>query len=153
MGSDADKTLSPGEILDLQRIAGIMVPASDEFDVPGADDPLIVADITRSLGRDADDVRDALAELSMLAGGAFAELDPARAETVAEIFLARTDRAIAAFGRVILQSYYRDDRVLRALQLEPRAPFPLGHTLEQGDWSLLDVVRDRPQLWRDDRGA
>ncbi len=50
-------------------------------------------------------------------------------------------------------AYYRDDRVLLALGLEARAPFPKGYTLEQGDWSLLDAVRHRPPLWRDDRPA
>ena len=54
-------------------------------------------------------------------------------------------------GRVILGAYYRDDRVLLALRQEARAPFPQGYTLEQGDWSLLDAVRHRPPLWRDDR--
>ena len=56
-----------------------------------------------------------------------------------------------ALGRVILGAYYRDDRVLLALRQEARAPFPKGYTLEQGDWSLLDAVRNRPPLWRDDR--
>jgi hypothetical protein len=50
---------------------------------------------------------------------------------------------------VILQCYYRDDRVMRSLELEPRPPFPKGHTLEQGDWSLLDAVRGRAKMWRD----
>ena len=37
----------------------------------------------------------------------------------------------------------------RSLGLEPRAPFPKGHVLEQGDWSLLEAVRGRPRMWRD----
>jgi hypothetical protein len=131
----------------------MMIPASTEFDVPGADDPLIFADITSSLGRDTADVRDALAELGALAGGAFADLDDKRARATAMTFLTHTDRAVTTLGRVILHCYYRDDRVLLALGHEPRAPFPKGHILEQGDWSLLDAVRHRPALWRDDRKA
>ncbi len=45
--------------------------------------------------------------------------------------------------------YYRDDRVMRSLDMELRPPFPGGFTVEQGDWSLLDPVRSRPKLWRD----
>jgi len=56
-----------------------------------------------------------------------------------------------ALGRLILGAYYRDDRVLIALKQDARAPFPKGYSLEQGDWSLLDAVRRRPPLWRDDR--
>ena len=52
---------------------------------------------------------------------------------------------------MILGAYYRDDRVLQSLGLEARAPFPQGYVLQQGDWSLLDAVRKRPLLWRDDR--
>jgi hypothetical protein len=52
-----------------------------------------------------------------------------------------------------LQCYYRDDRVMRALGLEPRAPFPRGHGLEQGEWALLDAVRNRPPMWRDVTGS
>jgi hypothetical protein len=49
---------------------------------------------------------------------------------------------------VVLQCYYRDDRVLRSLGLELRAPFPIGYTLEEGDWSLLDPVKARPPTLR-----
>jgi hypothetical protein len=52
---------------------------------------------------------------------------------------------------VIVGAYYRADRVLLALGHEARAPFPKGYVLEQGDWSLLDVVRGRKPFWRDDR--
>jgi hypothetical protein len=141
--------LSPAESRDLQCIAGMMIPASTEFDVPGADDPTIFADIVASLGRDLGVVREALGELSALVGGAFADRDAARREAAVATFRARGDATVAILSRVILQCYYRDDRVVRSLGLEPRAPFPKGHTLEQGDWSLLDPVRARPKMWRD----
>ena len=64
----------------------------------------------------------------------------------------RAERA-GALGRAVLGAYYRNDRVLLALGHEARAPFPKGYTLEQGDWSLLDAVRQRPAFWRDDRIA
>ena len=55
--------LSAAETEALRRVAGIMIPASEAFGVPGADDALIFADIVRSLGRDTADVRTALAGL------------------------------------------------------------------------------------------
>ena len=48
----------------------------------------------------------------------------------------------------IVQCYYQDDRVLEALDIEPRPPFPEGHDVEQGDWSLLDPVRARDKFYR-----
>jgi len=142
------QALSAAERRDLRRLAGLMIPPDEQFGVPGADDAVIFADIIGSIGRDFPEVRAALAELAALAGGAFADLDAARAESVAEQFNARGGAAVT-LGRVILQCYYRDDRVLLSLGMEPRPPFPKGHVVEQGDWSLLDAVRDRPKLWRD----
>lgn len=147
----SEAALSSSEVQDLRRIAGMMIPASTEYGAPGADDALIFADILRSLGRDLADVREALGALGQLAAGSFAGLDDTSAELVLRRFLASGSAAAAVLGRVILQCYYRDDRVLHSLGLEPRAPFPKGHTLEQGDWSLLDAVRGRAKLWRDDR--
>jgi hypothetical protein len=140
-------TLTPAESRDLRCIAGMMIPASTEFDVPGADDATIFADIVKSLGRDFSVVRAALHELAD--GGAFADMDAARRDRTIEAFRARGGTNAATLSRVILQCYYRDDRVVLSLGLEPRAPFPKGHTLEQGDWSLLDPVRTRPKMWRD----
>ena len=142
-------TLTPAEARDLRCVAGMMIPASNEFDAPGADDPTIFADIVKSLGRDLPEVRKALASLSQLAGTTFVDLDSTQREAVAESFRARGGPEVATLSRVILQCYYRDDRVVRSLGLEPRPPFPKGHTLEQGDWSLLDPVRTRPKMWRD----
>ena len=141
--------LTPAESRDLRCIAGMMIPASAEFDVPGADDPTIFADIVGTMGRDTAHVREALGVLAALAGGAIAALDAARRDAAVMAYRERGGTAAATLSRVILQCYYRDDRVVRALGLEPRAPFPKGHTLEQGDWSLLDPVRKRPKMWRD----
>jgi hypothetical protein len=141
--------LMPAELRDLRRLAGFMVPASAEYGVPGADDEAILADILRSLGRDRSDVGNALAMLGEIAGGDFAGLDDAKAEAAAMALLGHQSPVVTALGRAVLQCYYRDDRVIRALGIEPRAPFPKGRVLEQGDWSLLDAVRGRPRMWRD----
>jgi hypothetical protein len=144
----ADGPLTPRQSDDLRAIAGAIIPASMEFDVPGADDPAIQADIVATLGRDAGLVGEALDELARLAGAPLASLDPTRRESVGMELRAKGGAAVATLTRVILQCYYRDDRVVRSLGLEPRPPFPKGHVLEEGDWSLLDPVRARPPFWR-----
>ena len=128
---------------DLRIVAAMIVPASDEYKVPGADDPAIQADMLATLGRDTALVRQALDHLARLAGKPLADLDAGRRELVAQEFRAQGGPAAATLVRVVLQCYYRDDRVLRSLGLELRAPFPKGYTLEQGDWSLLDPVKAR----------
>lgn len=136
-------SLTPRQRDELRTIAGMIVPASDEHKVPGADDPAIQADILATLGRDTKLVTAALDHLARLAGQPLAELDAARRDAVAQEFRKDGGAAAATLVRVVLQCYYRDDRVLRSLGLELRAPFPKGYVLLDGDWSLLDPVKAR----------
>jgi hypothetical protein len=144
----ADNALTPAQRDDLRVVAQMIVPASAEYDVPGADDAAIQADIVATLGRDTDMVCQALDHLARLAGRALAQLDAASRDAVAREFRASGGAAAATLVRVVLQCYYRDDRVLRSLNLELRPPFPKGYALEQGDWSLLEPVKARPTMWR-----
>jgi hypothetical protein len=145
----AENAISSTQQGDLRTVAAMIIPASDEYKVPGADDAAIQADMLATLGRDTALVRQALDHLARLAGKPLAELDPARRDTVAREFRASGGSAAATLVRVVLQCYYRDDRVLRSLGLELRAPFPKGYALEQGDWSLLDPVKAKePSLRR-----
>lgn len=143
-----EDTLTPRQRDDLRLIAGLIIPASAEFDVPSADDPAIQEDMLATLGGDTAPVRQALDELAHLSGAPLSDLDPARREAAAMALRERGGLAVATLTRVVLQCYYRDDRVVRSLGLEARPPHPLGHTLEDGDWSLLDPVRARPPFWR-----
>jgi hypothetical protein len=144
----SDSILTSAQRSDLRVIAAMIVPDSVEYDVPGADDGAIQADIIATLGRDADMVRAALDHLARLAGMPLSDLDETRREAVAQEFRATGGEPAATLTRVVLQCYYRDDRVVRSLGLEPRPPFPKGYPLEQGDWSLLDQVKARPTMWR-----
>jgi hypothetical protein len=127
----------------------MMIPASAEYDIPSAGDDAIFSDILRSLGRDAEHVMAVLRALDGHAGGPFADLDPRRQDALAAQLRATGGEALTYLTRIILQCYYRDDRVMRSLGMEPRPPFPKGFEVEQGDWSLLDPVRARPKLYRD----
>ena len=140
--------LSAGETRDLRAFAATMIPASSTYAVPGADDETIFADMLKSLDRDRDDIAAALTRLATLAGSPFADLTPSRRMEVATAFRAEGGPLLTAITRVILLCYYRDDRVMRALGQEPRSPFPKGHVVEQGDWSLLDPVKKRKPFWR-----
>ena len=139
----ADNQLTRNQRDDLRAIAAMIVPASDEYKVPGADDAAIQADMLATLGRDTKLVAAALDHLARLAGQPLAELGVAKRDAVAQEFRRSGGAAAATLTRVVLQCYYRDDRVLHSLGLELRAPFPKGHVLPDGDWSLLDPVKAR----------
>src|SRR5689334_4689880 len=93
---------------DLRVIAAMMIPASAEYDVPGADDAAIQAEILATLGRDAKPVAKALDHLARLAGQPLADLDAARRDAVVKEFRA-SGVAASVLVRVVMQCYYRDD--------------------------------------------
>ena len=70
MGNDAKTKFSAAELRELGDIAGTMIPADAALGVPGADDPAILDDIVRSVGRDLPRVREAMAAIAAKAGGA-----------------------------------------------------------------------------------
>ena len=96
MSNNPATTLTPAEISDLRCVAAMMIPSSTVYDVPGADDDTIFADILASLGRDLDDVRRALVLLHGIAGLPSAQRDAAAAE-----LRATGGPLVAAISRVI----------------------------------------------------
>ncbi len=82
----AENALTPAQRDDLRVVSAMMIPASAEYDVPGADDDIIQADILATLGRDSKRVGEALDHLARLAGTPLAQLDQARRDAVAKEF-------------------------------------------------------------------
>ncbi len=133
----------------LRRLVGIMIPADVVLGVPGADDDLIFADIVRSSTISAKDIEAALRRLDEFSHGGFADLPAEQQQRIAEQFLNEQSTDLAPLFALVLQCYYRDDRVMCSVGMEVRPPFPKGFEVEQGDWSLLDPVRARPKIYRD----
>lgn len=145
-----DNPFSSAE-LDLMRgLAGLMIPASDEYGVPGANDDAIFDVIVTRAKESADGVKAGLHEVEALSRGRhgqdFLALDNETALTLAEDL--RDKYQLHLLMSITAQCYYQDDRVLVALAIEPRPPFPQGHEVTQGDWSLLDPVRARKKFYR-----
>ena len=49
----------------------------------------------------------------------------------------------------VIQCYYQNDRVLEAIGLPIRPPFPLGYFVEEGDITLLESVYERGKIYRE----
>mgnify|MGYP007039440131 CR=1 FL=1 len=132
--------LSPKDLERLQRLAGAMIPADEGRGAPGADDPAIFREIASGLQAGAPLLTGLLADLAAAA--------PAEIEAQAGRLRQDHGAAFAVVIAAVAQAYYRDDRVMRALGMEARPPFPKGHETIEGDWGLLDAVRRRPSIWR-----
>jgi hypothetical protein len=142
------QALSSDECRSLRCLVGIVIPASAEYDVPGADDEAIFADILSSVGEDLHLVRQALRDLDGLSGGPFADVPVAGQRALAQRLRDEHPASAKLLAEITVKSYYRDDRVMRSLGMEPRPPFPQGFELEPGDWSLLAPVRARGRIYR-----
>lgn len=121
----------------LSRLAALIIPASAVHDVPGADDPAILSDLLATAAPHVDALRVALAAFDADApdpGGAFRATWPEVADLLQTL---------------VVQCYYRDPRVMRALGMDARAPFPQGYHMDGNDFSLLEPVRARGAIFRD----
>lgn len=147
-----DLPLSAQQRHTLQILVGLMIPASREYDLPGADDAAIFADILATAkGRSQEVVHglQALDVLSMTRHGS--QLGELERDQIAEVVNEFRDSQASGIGLLVtiaVQCYYRDDRVVLALGMEARPPYPEGFEVEEGDWSLLDPVRQRPKFYR-----
>ncbi len=117
----------------LARLVACIIPASTEDSLPGADDPAIFAEIVQQA--------DALFGALVPALKSFAvagEGEPGAAAV-------RRDhpRTAQALQVVVAQCYYRDPRVMRAIGMEARPPFPAGFEMEPNDFTQLEPVRRR----------
>lgn len=133
----------------LASLVARIIPASPEYGLPGADDPLILADILTSVGRDFDTIATALDLIGEQAPEGLAALDDAERNRVISAF--RQDRPGLAevMSAHVARCYYRNPRVMEAIGIEPRPPFPEGYRVSTGDWSLLEPVRARGKIFRD----
>jgi hypothetical protein len=142
--------LTPAQRRTLRAAAALVIPASAEFGgVPGADDPLICADIEQTLGPDRPAVQLALEKLDAAASGPLADQAVEQREAAGRWLREHEPTLATTFGNLVVACYYRDDRVMRSIGLEPRPPYPQGFEVEPGDYAaLLEPVRARGRLWR-----
>ncbi|WP_372990822.1 hypothetical protein [Sulfitobacter sp.] len=138
MPPEPSASFSADEQAALGALVAQIIPASQQFGQPAADDPDILADILTTGAALRDTLATALAWLSgqtVDAGVAaeFRQVFPAQAEVIQTL---------------TVQCYYRDARVMRALNIDVRPPFPTGYTQEPNDFALLDPVRQRGEIYR-----
>ena len=82
-------------------------------------------------------------------GESFATLDEAARQTLLEKMRAAEPDFMDRLAQQTVACYYQQDRVMVAIGMEARPPFPLGYQVEAGDLSLLDPVRARGRVYRE----
>jgi len=128
----SDNPFSKADEAALKDIVGFMIPSGSGR--PAASDEHIFADILATAKPHAPSIHQVLALYRQI------NLES----------LSRTRHpAVAVLVSVTVQCYYRDERVMRAIDMEARPPHPRGYEVDESDWSLLQPVRERAPLYRD----
>jgi hypothetical protein len=133
----------------LKRLAGAIISASEQLKLPGADDETIFGELLEQAGR-AGKLHERMGDFFAEFGGVttVANLDDTDFKALMKIVQKKRHSFLATMVTLVAQTYYLNPGVLRALNKHVDPPFPRGNDLEQGDWSLLDPVKNREPFFR-----
>lgn len=148
----SDRAFSAADRELLGRVARLIIGPDPENQLPAADDESILTDMLERALNFERQVRGGLASLNSLAAEHHQlSADALSDETLADMLDNQPELRsfLRSMMQIVAQAYYQDARVLTSLGMEARPPFPQGHHVEEGDWSLLDPVRKRAPFYRD----
>lgn len=148
----------PSEWLDdklqptLNCLLNLMIPASDDGVMPAAS-ALHLFNSAQGL---SDEKQAVLAQgLEAISSSAhlqfdipFEQLTPVQAQEMIDAMAASEPAFFALLKQQLIKRYYEHPKVLSALGIDPAPPWPRGHSVSDGDWSLLDPVRRGNPIYR-----
>lgn len=148
-----DNPLSDDQRRILAIVLDLIIPASEDGQRPSAADVDVLGYIRENESHTLDGLRAELDQLNAEAfesqGEAFASLDPATCKALVDAVREREPQFMRTLAMQTATCYYRDDRVLEAIGVGARPPFPEGYEVPSGDLSLLEPVRRRGRVYRD----
>lgn len=136
-----------GALLDL------IIPPSDDGRMPGASSFDVLGYLHESRPELVPAIGEALAYLDRQAqalhDSPFTRLPgEVQAALVSDVRRAQPE-FLLPLAQVTATVYYQQDRVLEAIGMEPRPPFPEGYEVQAGDLGLLDPVRRRGRVYKE----
>ena len=156
MSSDvigSDRPLTAAQQATFEVVVDMIVPASADGRKPSAAEVGVLHFIAErqpgelpAIARDIDRLEVAAGERH---GAGFTEIDAASRQAVVDVMRAEDATFLRNLALHTVTCYYQDDRVLSAIGLEPRPPFPKGYEVVAGDTALLDPVRRRGSIVRE----
>ena len=149
----SDGALAAAQRETLVAVLDMIIPASGDGRFPSAAEVDVLDHIRESRRQLLPALRKDLDRLDRLAaersGTAFAQLAKSDRARVMDQIRSAEPGFLKSLALATATRYYQDARVLHALGMEARPPFPEGYEVVSGDLSLLDPVRRRGKLYRD----
>jgi hypothetical protein len=136
----------------LDVLMDLLIPASADGRMPAARSLRLYDNIATMRSRERTILGDGLAELDRRAladhGVSFAQLDQTRAKALVDAMRGEGSVFVQTFVAQTVGRYVSQPSVMPLLGLEVRPMWPQGNVVAEGDWSLLDVVREREKFYR-----
>ena len=146
------KKLNEDQILDLNKILKIIIPSDQKKGLPGADEikfldflekfhPYFIEELSRELS-----VIHSAAEKKYLRS--MIELNEAEQFSFLSELKRANDSLLNELTLLVYECYYQHQSVLEILNINGRAPFPLGHEVVKGDYKLLGPVKKMKKIYK-----
>ena len=150
--SIAPAPFSEAERAALDVLMDLLIPSSADGRMPAARSLRLYDNTATMRSRERTILGDGLAEVDRRAlaehGVAFAQLDEARAKALVDAMRKEGSVFVQTFVAQTVGRYVSHPSVMPLLGLEARPMWPQGNVVAEGDWSLLDVVKQREKIYR-----
>ena len=145
--------MNESEEATLNVVLNLIVPPSADGRLPGAAEYDVWGHVLSFRPELAPVIRAELEQANTFAiahhGGPLAGLTTEEASEALRALRSEHPGILASLARQTVTCYYQQDRVLEAIGMPARPPFPIGFEVHQGDLSLLGPVRARGKIYRD----
>ena len=151
IGSDA--ALDSNQQRTFAAILDMIIPASGDGRFPSAAETDVLGYVAKTDPKLLETVRIELDRLNTMSenlhGLVFGDAHETVRQELLDEIRGKEPQFLRGLALQTVTCYYQDDRVMEAIGMEARPPFPKGYEVVAGDLSLLDPVRARGQVYRD----
>ena len=151
IGSDA--VLDSDQQRTFEAILDMIIPASGDGRFPSAAETDVLGYVAKTDPKLLETVRIELDRLNTMSenlhGLVFGDAHETVRQELLDEIRGKEPQFLRGLALQTVTCYYQDDRVMEAIGMEARPPFPKGYEVVAGDLSLLDPVRARGQVYRD----
>ena len=149
----SDKPMTAAQRATFAVVVDMIVPASGDGRKPSAAEVGVLGFIVERQPGDLSAIVRDIDRLDAIArerhGAVFTDIDAASRQALVDAVRADDAAFLRNLAMHTVTCYYQDDRVLAAIGLAARPPFPKGYEVVAGDTALLEPVRRRGSIVRE----
>ena len=136
----------------LDALMNLLIPASTDGRMPAARTLNLYKDVANIRAGDRALFDEGLADLDRRATElhctTFARLPHEQAKSLVDALRDQRSSFVQSFVAQTVGRYVAHPAVMPLLGLEARPMWPQGNVVDEGDWALLDVVKQREKFYR-----